>query len=98
MTSNCETFGLKIGDTFENWDLAIKHVEKHAIENRFKVYHAKKKADVEDNHERESHNYPLLDDIQNVIPKFYCINLKMLEEVEFLVNIGCSAGPIICGL
>jgi hypothetical protein len=22
----------------------------------------------------------------------------MLEEVEFLINIGCSAGPIICGL
>ncbi|CAB4442956.1 unnamed protein product [Rhizophagus irregularis] len=148
VASNCETFGLKIGDTFENWDLAIKHVEKHAMENGFEVvkqrlqknkkneivrrtfeckhsreYHAKKKADVEDNRERESvkincpwkvnlyltdvvritsmcdeHNHPLLDDIQNVAPKFHRLNSEMLEEVEFLVNIGCGAGPIICGL
>lgn len=30
--------------------------------------------------------------------KFYRLSPEMLEEVEFLVNIGCSAGPIIHGL
>lgn len=30
--------------------------------------------------------------------KFYRLSPEMLEEVEFLVNIGCSVGPIIRGL
>lgn len=141
-----------LGDQFENWDLAIKHIEKYAMEKGFGVvksrlqknkhneivrrtfecknsheYHAKKKADIEDNRERESvktncpwkanlylsrgsggivrvtsmcneHNHPLLKEIQNVDSKFRRLTSEMLEEVEFLVNIGCGAGPIIRGL
>lgn len=46
----------------------------------------------------KEHNHPLLENIRNVAPKFYRFSLEMLEEIEFLVNIGCGAGPIIRGL
>jgi hypothetical protein len=46
----------------------------------------------------KEHNHPLLEDIRNAAPKFHRFSLEMLEEIEFLVNIGCSAGPIIRGL
>ena len=36
--------------------------------------------------------------IKNVASKFQRLTPEMLEEIEFLVNIGCGAGPIICGL
>ncbi|CAB4382813.1 unnamed protein product [Rhizophagus irregularis] len=112
VANNCETFGLKIGDTFENWNLAIKHIEKYAMENGFEVVkqwlQKNKKNEIKVNlyltdivHITsicDEHNHPLLDDIQNVASKFYRLNSEMLEEVEFLVNIGCGAGPIICGL
>ena len=134
-----------LGDTFENWELAIKYVEKHAMENGFEVvkqrlqknkrneivrrtfeckhsreYHAKKNADIENNRERKSakincpwkvnlylsgvvhvtsmcneYNHSLL---ENAAPKFHSLSSEMLEEVEFLVSIGCGAGPIICEL
>ncbi len=46
----------------------------------------------------KEHNHPLIENIQNVVPKFRRLSPEMLEEVEFLVNIGCGAGPIIRGL
>ena len=46
----------------------------------------------------EEHNHPLIENIQNVVPKFHRLSPEMLEEVEFLVNIGCGAGSIIRGL
>jgi hypothetical protein len=87
-------------------------------------YHARKKADIEDNRERESvkincpwkvnlylsngvicitslykeHNHPLIENLKDVASKFHRLSPRMLEEVEFLVNIGCGAGPIIRGL
>ena len=39
-----------------------------------------------------------IENIQNIVPKFRHLNPEMLEEVEFLVNIGCGAGLIIRGL
>ncbi|PKB95361.1 hypothetical protein RhiirA5_436858 [Rhizophagus irregularis] len=117
-------FRLEIGDTFEDWDLAERQIEKHATETGFEIlkrrfgrnkhgeiisctfecknsrkYHAKKKADIKDNHERESeHNHPLIENIRDMASKFHRLSPEMLEEVEFFVNIGCSAGPIIRGL
>ncbi|CAB5360724.1 unnamed protein product [Rhizophagus irregularis] len=142
-------FRLEIGDTFEDWDLAERQIEKHATETGFEIlkrqlgrnkhgeiisrtfecknsreYHARKKADIEDNRERKSvkknclwkvnlylssgiicitslckeHNYPLIENIRDMASKFYRLSPEMLEEIEFLVNIGCSAGPIIRGL
>ena len=44
------------------------------------------------------HNHPLLEDIQNVTPKFHRLNSEMLEEIEFLVNIGYDIESIICKL
>ncbi|CAG8783770.1 10526_t:CDS:2, partial [Racocetra fulgida] len=134
---------------FDNWDLAIKHVENYIMENGFKVvkcqtqknkggeivcrtleckhsgeYKAKIKADTEENREHESikigcswkvnfylsngiirvtsmspkHNHPLLEVVQDIEIKFCHLTPEMLEEIEFLVKIGCDAGPIICGL
>ncbi|CAB5362544.1 unnamed protein product [Rhizophagus irregularis] len=142
-------FRLEIGDTFEDWDLAERQIEKHATETGFEIlkrqlernkhgeiisrifecknsreHHARKKADIEDNRECESvkkncpqkvnlylssgiiritslckeHNHPLIENIRDMASKFHCLSPEMLEEVEFLVNIGCSAGPIIRGL
>ncbi|PKB92044.1 hypothetical protein RhiirA5_446320, partial [Rhizophagus irregularis] len=62
-------------------------------------YHARKKADIEDNRERESkHNHPLIENIRDMASKFHRLSPEMLEKVEFLVNISCSADPIIHGL
>ncbi|RHZ77301.1 hypothetical protein Glove_182g25 [Diversispora epigaea] len=149
VNENEVTFNLEIGDTFEDWDLVEKHVEKHATELGFEVikrrlqknkhgeiirrtfeckcartYYAKKKADTNDNREQESqktncpwrvnfylsdsvisvtsifkeHNHPLNENVENVAPKFHRFSSDMLEEIEFLVNIGCGAGPIIRAL
>jgi hypothetical protein len=46
----------------------------------------------------KNHNYPLIEDIRSVAPKFYRLSLEMLEEIEFFVSISCDAGSIICGL
>ncbi|CAB4425435.1 unnamed protein product [Rhizophagus irregularis] len=68
-----------LGNTFEDWDLAERQIEKHATETGFEIlkcrlgrnkhgeivsyifecknsheYHARKKADIEDNRERKS--------------------------------------------
>ncbi|PKY60539.1 hypothetical protein RhiirA4_484364 [Rhizophagus irregularis] len=40
----------------------------------------------------------LIENIRDMASKFYRLSPEMLEEVEFLVNIGCSTGPIIRGL
>src|SRR5690242_16433988 len=37
LDENYTTFGLKLGDTFEDWDLAEKQVESHAMEAGFEV-------------------------------------------------------------
>ncbi|CAG8576112.1 10662_t:CDS:2, partial [Cetraspora pellucida] len=55
-------------------------------------YYSQKKADMEDNHERETKN------IQSIGSKFQRLSSEMLEEVKFFTNIGCGTGPIICGL
>ncbi|CAG8587499.1 7924_t:CDS:2, partial [Scutellospora calospora] len=46
----------------------------------------------------KKHNYLLHNDIRNLESKFHRLSSEMLEEVEFLININCSTGPIICGL
>src|SRR6266511_1437766 len=46
----------------------------------------------------KEHNHPLTKNIQNISSKFCHFSPEMLEEIEFLVNIGCGAGPIIRGL
>ncbi|RHZ59858.1 hypothetical protein Glove_360g108 [Diversispora epigaea] len=149
-SENCMLFRLEIGNEFEDWNSAEKHVEKHATEVSFEVvkrrleknkrgeivrrtfecknsrqYCAKKKADVEDTREHESvkmncpwkvnlslaggiihvtsmckeHNHPLLENLENRnIASNCCLTSEMLEEIEFLVNVGCGAGPIICAL
>ncbi|CAG8826948.1 24021_t:CDS:2, partial [Gigaspora margarita] len=93
-------------DTFDDWNLATKQVEKYATENGFEIYknshehYAKKKANTKDNLTSmcKDHNHPLSNNIQNTGTKFHHLSSKMLEEIEFLVNIGCSTGPIIHGL
>ncbi|CAG8780041.1 17000_t:CDS:2, partial [Cetraspora pellucida] len=79
---NYVAFKLEIGNKFEDWDLAERQVQNHAMEaENSEKYCAKKKADTENVRE--------------------CENIKlnyMLKEVEFLVNIGCGASIIICGL
>ncbi|CAB5360448.1 unnamed protein product [Rhizophagus irregularis] len=85
-------------------------------------YCAKKRADVEETHERESvkigcpwkvnlscnkgvirvtsickkHNHPLFGN-RNIASDRH-LSPEMLEEIEFLVNVGCEAGLIICML
>ena len=46
----------------------------------------------------EEHNHSLIENIQNIVPKFRRLSPEMLEEIEFLVNIGCGADSIIRGL
>ncbi|PKC00295.1 hypothetical protein RhiirA5_428396, partial [Rhizophagus irregularis] len=84
-------------------------------------YCAKKRADIEETHERDSvkikcpwkvnlnynkgiiritsihkeHNHPLYGNGNRNITLDRRLNPEMLEEIEFLVNIGCGAGPII---
>ena len=86
------------------------------------VYHAQKRADIEDIRERKSvksncpwtinlrltggfvyvtslcneHNH-FLDRKENLASNRH-FGPEILEEIEFLVNIGCGAGPIICAL
>ena len=44
----------------------------------------------------EKHNHPLLGKENPALN--HCLSREMLEEVEFLVNVGCEAGPIIRAL
>ncbi|CAG8704346.1 18674_t:CDS:2 [Gigaspora rosea] len=104
--ANNMMFSLEIGDEFGDWDLTIKYVEKHAPENGFEVikrqiqkikinfYLSDGAIRVTSMH--KEHNYLLPKGIQNISANFCHLSSEMLEEVEFLVNIGCSAGPIIC--
>ena len=46
----------------------------------------------------KNYNYPLIEDIRSVAPKFYHLSSEMLEAIEFFVSIGCDADPIIRGL
>ncbi|CAB5186869.1 unnamed protein product [Rhizophagus irregularis] len=43
----------------------------------------------------KEHNHPLYGNGNRNITLDRCLNPEMLEEIEFLVNIGCGAGPII---
>ena len=44
----------------------------------------------------EKHNHPLLGKENPALN--HCLSREMLEKVEFLVNVGCEAGPIIRAL
>jgi hypothetical protein len=44
------------------------------------------------------HNHRLVENIRNIAPKFLRLSPDMLNEIEYLVSIGCNAGSIICGL
>lgn len=83
------------------------------------VYHAQKRADVEDTRERESvrincpwtinfrltdgliyvtslcneHNHLLVE--KENLASNYRLSPEILEEIKFLVDVGCGAGPII---
>jgi len=47
----------------------------------------------------KEHNHPLLENLENRnIASNRRLTSEMLEEIEFLVNVGCGAGPIICAL
>ncbi|CAG8847314.1 22263_t:CDS:2, partial [Gigaspora margarita] len=87
-------------------DLVTRQVEKYVTENGFKIVKQRlqrnKRANIclSDGIIRvismcKNHNYPLSNDIQNTEMKFHYLGSEMLEENEFLVNIGYSTGPII---
>ncbi|RHZ82959.1 hypothetical protein Glove_102g42 [Diversispora epigaea] len=44
----------------------------------------------------KEHNYPLLKN-RNIASN-HRLSAEMLEEIEFLVSVGCGVGPIICAL
>ena len=104
-----------------------KNKEGKIVRQTFKckfsgVYHAQKKADIEDTHERKSaksncpwtinlqltggliyvtllcneHNHFLVEK-ENLVSNRH-LGPEILEKIEFLVNIGCEAGPIILTL
>src|SRR5215208_2267648 len=104
-----------------------KNKESEIVRRTFKckfsgVYHAQKKADIEDTRERKSakSNCPWTINLQLTSGLVYVTSLcnehnhflvekenlvsnrhlgpEILEEIEFLVNIGCGAGPIILAL
>ncbi|CAG8565906.1 6030_t:CDS:2 [Funneliformis mosseae] len=93
-------FGIETGDVFESWDLAEKQVQSFAKNTGFEVkkfqleknkegvYHAQKKADIEDTCERKN---------ENLVSNHH-LSPEILEEIEFLINIGCGMGPIILAL
>ncbi|CAG8625818.1 3860_t:CDS:2, partial [Diversispora eburnea] len=149
-SENCMLFRLEIGNEFEDWNSAEKHVEKHTTEVSFEVvkcrleknklgeivyfifeckssrqYCAKKKTDVEDTRECESvkmnclwkvnlglasgiihvtsmckeYNHLLLENFENRnIVSNHRLTSEVLEEIEFLINVSCGTGPIICAL
>jgi hypothetical protein len=104
-----------------------KNKEGEIVRRTFKcrfsgVYHAQKRADIEDTREHESvktncpwtinlrlngglvyvtslcneHNHSLSNK-ENLVSSRY-LGPEILEEIEFLVNVGCGAGPIIRAL
>ncbi|CAG8851938.1 43391_t:CDS:2, partial [Gigaspora margarita] len=130
-------FGLKVGDKLDDWDVAERQVQNHAMEIGFELvkYRLEKnkyreiirhtfESDNKDIRECESakmnclwkinlnlsegavhitllnneHNHPLYKNIKDISSKHCCLNPEMLNQVEFLVNIGCEASMIIRGL
>ncbi|CAG8823953.1 29957_t:CDS:2, partial [Gigaspora margarita] len=97
---NSIVFGLKVGDELDNWDAAERQVQNHAMEVGFEL---KINLNLSDGAVyitllNNEHNHLLYKNIKDILLKHHCLNPEMLNQVEFLVNIGYEAGMIICGL
>ncbi|KAF0519142.1 protein far1-related sequence 5-like [Gigaspora margarita] len=77
---NSIVFGLKVGDKLDDWDAAERQVQNHAMEVGFELV----KCRLEKNKHREIMH-------SDISSKHHHLNPEMLNQVEFLVNIGCEA-------
>lgn len=46
----------------------------------------------------KENNHLLLENIEKTLSKFHCFSSEIFEKIEFLANIGCDTGSIICVL
>ncbi|CAG8551656.1 2794_t:CDS:2 [Diversispora eburnea] len=102
--SNSEDY-LKTGDEFENWN-SVKR-QKIDTEDTCERESVKINCSWRINFELtngiicitsiyKEHNYSLHKN-RNIASNHY-LDTEILEEIKFLVSVGCRAGPIICAL
>ncbi|CAG8584257.1 267_t:CDS:2, partial [Gigaspora margarita] len=85
---NSIVFGFKVADELDDWDEAKRQVQNHAME--------KINLNLSDSAIRiillnNEHNHLLYKNIKCISSKHRCLNPEMLNQVEFLVNIGYKA-------
>ncbi|CAG8776836.1 18378_t:CDS:2 [Gigaspora margarita] len=91
---NSIVFGLKVGDELDDWDAAKKQVQNYAMEVGFELVKRRLEKNKHGEIIRRTFECKHLD----ISSKHHHLNPEMLNQVKFLVNIGCEAGMIICGL